>query len=83
MDKILHYLKDPKLWELWYIPCYGSCRIHITLNPHSPIDPLKEPLKGTLIDPFKGTPGFCASTVPSQYAPPSPDEAPRRRQDLC
>ena len=20
MDKILHYLKDPKLWELWYIP---------------------------------------------------------------
>ena len=27
MDKILHYLKDPKLWELWYIPFYGSCRI--------------------------------------------------------
>ena len=27
MDKILHYLKDPKLWELWYIPSYGSCRI--------------------------------------------------------
>ena len=23
------YLKDPKLWELWYIPYYGSCRIHI------------------------------------------------------
>ena len=23
MDKILHYLKDPKLWELWYIPYYG------------------------------------------------------------
>ena len=20
MDKILHDLKDPKLWELWYIP---------------------------------------------------------------
>ena len=19
--------KDPKLWELWYIPYYGSCRI--------------------------------------------------------
>ena len=27
MDKILHYLKDPKLWELWYIPYYGSSRI--------------------------------------------------------
>ena len=27
MDKILHDLKDPKLWELWYIPYYGSCRI--------------------------------------------------------
>ena len=27
MDKILHYFKDPKLWELWYIPYYGSCRL--------------------------------------------------------
>ena len=27
MDKILHDPKDPKLWELWYIPSYGSCRI--------------------------------------------------------
>ena len=23
MVKILHYLKDPKLWELGYIPYYG------------------------------------------------------------
>ena len=23
------YLKDPKLWEFWYIPYYGSCRIYI------------------------------------------------------
>ena len=21
--QILHYLKDPKLWELWFIPYYG------------------------------------------------------------
>ena len=27
MDKILHDPKDPKLWELWYIPYYGYCRI--------------------------------------------------------
>ena len=27
MDKILHDPKDLKLWELWYIPYYGSCRI--------------------------------------------------------
>ena len=27
MVKILHDPKDPKLWELWYIPYYGSCRI--------------------------------------------------------
>ena len=27
MVKILHYLKDPKLWELRYIPYYGQCRI--------------------------------------------------------
>ena len=24
MVKILHYLKDPKLWELWYVPYYGN-----------------------------------------------------------
>ena len=24
MDKILHDPKDPKLWELWYIPYYES-----------------------------------------------------------
>ena len=23
MDNILHDLKDPKLWELWYIPYNG------------------------------------------------------------
>ena len=23
MIEILHYLKDPKLWELWYIRYYG------------------------------------------------------------
>ena len=27
MDKILHDPKDPKLWELWYIPYNGQCRI--------------------------------------------------------
>ena len=27
MDKILHDPKDPKLWELRYIPYDGSCRI--------------------------------------------------------
>ena len=27
MDKILHDPKDPTLWEVWYIPYYGSCRI--------------------------------------------------------
>ena len=29
MIEILHYLKDPELWELWYIPYYGICRIYI------------------------------------------------------
>ena len=27
MDKILHDLKDSKLWEIWYIPYNGCCRI--------------------------------------------------------
>ena len=34
MDKILHDPKDPKLWELWYIPYYGSCRI-LSINRSS------------------------------------------------
>ena len=29
MIEILHYLQDPKLWELWYLPYYGQCRIYI------------------------------------------------------
>ena len=32
MVKILHYLKDPKLWELWYIPYYGKNATLRTLN---------------------------------------------------
>ena len=28
-DIILHYLKDPKLWELRYLPYYGLCRMYI------------------------------------------------------
>ena len=59
MDKILHYLKDPKLWELWYTPYYGSCSIlsisriihrQYTRNPalrsrklHSPGPPTSQP----------------------------------------
>ena len=39
MDKILHDPKDPKLWELWYIPYYGSCRI-LSIN--------RRTLEGTL-----------------------------------
>ena len=27
MVKILHDLKDPRLWYLRYIPYFGSCRI--------------------------------------------------------
>ena len=34
MDKILHDPKDPELWELWYIPYYGSCRI-LSINRSS------------------------------------------------
>ena len=37
MDKILHYFKYPKLWELWYIPYYGSCRI-LSISPSLAIE---------------------------------------------
>ena len=29
MVEILHYLKDPKLWEVWYTPYDEQCRIYI------------------------------------------------------
>ena len=29
MIQILYYLKDPKLWELWYIPYSQYCRISL------------------------------------------------------
>ena len=38
MIEILHTLKDPKLWELWYIPYYGQCRIYI-INSSSTASP--------------------------------------------
>ena len=28
MLQTLHYLEDPKLWELWYTPYLGKCRIY-------------------------------------------------------
>ena len=38
MIDILHYLKDPKLWEFWYSPYTGHCRIYIT-NCQTPDPP--------------------------------------------
>ena len=35
MIQILHYLKDPILWELWYMSYYGSCRIY-NINRRDP-----------------------------------------------
>ena len=35
MDKILHDPKDSKLWELWYVAYYGSCRI-LSINRRVP-----------------------------------------------
>ena len=29
MIQILHYLNDPRLWEIRYLPYYGYCRIYI------------------------------------------------------
>ena len=40
MIEILHYLKDPKLWELWYIPYYGYGRIYI-INGNPPFSHLR------------------------------------------
>ena len=36
MVKILHDLKDLKLWELRYIPYFGSCRILAITIPNPP-----------------------------------------------
>ena len=49
MMEILHHLKDPKQWELWYIPYYGYCRISIIsrTKPHRTTE-------GSLLIPSKG-----------------------------
>ena len=52
MDKILHDPKDPKLWELWYIPYNGYCRI-LSINRIKPkFNPLV--ILGRLSQPLKG-----------------------------
>ena len=43
MDKILHDLKDSKLWELWHIPSYGSCRI-LSINRSVYFGPKRHPV---------------------------------------
>ena len=43
----LHYLKDPKLWELWDIPYYGSCRIS-TMNRMILQVPTSDPVGSSL-----------------------------------
>ena len=32
MVAILHYLKVPELWELWYVPYFGQCRVYIIIR---------------------------------------------------
>ena len=36
MIEILRYLKDPKLWGLWYMPHYGQCKIYIINHNSTP-----------------------------------------------
>ena len=38
MIEILHYLKDPKLWESWYIPYYGYVVQDLYHQPYHMID---------------------------------------------
>ena len=61
MDKILHYFKYLKLWELWYIPFHGSCRI-LSIN--------RSLLQRVLLRSFRVhwdlfLPGFCSSQLVS------------------
>ena len=52
MDKILHYLLDPKLWELWHIPSCGSCRIlsiNSILNHEKPTQAYRAFVAGSLV----------------------------------
>ena len=52
MDKILHDPKDPKLWELWCIPYYGSGRI-LSINRSDPsFGMLRNPCAGAAKDKF-------------------------------
>ena len=75
MDKILHYFKDPKLWELRYIPYSGSCRI-LSINritgTQSPI-PFEPGSLGT-------SPSFQSDALPAGQLLPRCQRS--RSQDL-
>ena len=53
--EILHCLKDPKLWELWYVPYYDD------INPAVPLGTLSYGNYGIFL--IMGNAGFIPSTV--------------------
>ena len=57
MDKILHDPKDPKLWELWYIPYNGSCRI-LSINRRGPYLRSKQSCASAVITVWYGLAGL-------------------------
>ena len=52
MDKILHDPKDPKLWELWYIPYNGKCRI-LSINSMAWVADLESQRPNTSCNPVQ------------------------------
>ena len=54
MMKILQYLEDPKLWELWYIPYYGSFRVDPEVLFGASSLPFRRIPIGSTVVPFYG-----------------------------
>ena len=45
MIEVLHYLKDPKLWELWYIPNMGKAGFKSSTVASQTAQTLRDTLK--------------------------------------
>ena len=69
MIEILHHLKDPKLWELWYSPYYGGNAGFISStvvgHPIPEAPELKHPKKAPLLWTGSGSSRAAVLSMPS------------------
>ena len=81
MDKILHDPKDAKLWELWYIPYNGYCRIlsinRMSINKNKESQKRLSDFQTKTLSLKSQTPQTQAEFVSQPLTPQKPRQRPR------